>query len=276
MGKAPATLTAPPVDYEAAYNNRERVPGHPEILKRWREESARVIDARRPETVEYGPSERQKMEWFDAGSGAPTAIFMHGGYWQALDRAWFAWVAPALLEHGISVVIPGYDLAPAVKVGAIIGQMRRATELVRDRTGKRPLVFGHSVGGHMAAAMLSEGRARAALAISGVFDIEPLIHTSLNQALGLDAATARALSPFHWPAPNGGAPGGRTLDCWVGGAESNEFIRQSRSMAAEWGGKGADTHVEVLDGLDHFTILDPLADKDSSMVKRLVMLATAE
>ena len=113
-------------------------------------------------------------------------------------------------------------------------------------------------------------------AISGVFGVEPLIHTSLNTALGLDAATARALSPIHWPAPNGGAPGGRALDCWVGGAESNEFIRQSRSMAAEWGGKGADTHVEVLDGLDHFTMLDPLADKDSAMVRRLVALATAE
>ena len=121
-----------------------------------------------------------------------------------------------------------------------------------------------------------EGRARAALAISGLFDLEPLIHTSLNAALDLTDPEARALSPIHWPAPNGGAPGGRTLDCWVGGAESNEFIRQSRSMAAEWGGKGADTHVEVLDGLDHFTMLDPLADRDSGMVRRLAALATAE
>ena len=88
--------------------------------------------------------------------------------------------------------------------------------------------------------------------------------------------TARASGSATGPAPNGGAPGGRTLDCWVGGAESNEFVRQSRHMAAEWGGKGADTHVEVLDGLDHFTMLDPLADRDSAMVRRLVTLATAE
>jgi arylformamidase len=252
------------------------VPGHPAILDRWRKESLRVIDARRPETIEYGPSERQKMEWFDAGAGAPVAVFMHGGYWQALDRGWFAWVAPALLEHEISVVVPGYDLAPGVAVGKIIGQMRQATEAVRARTGKRPLVFGHSVGGHMAAGMLSEGRARAALAISGVFDLEPLVHTSLNEALGLDAPVARALSPIHWPAPNGATPGGTALDCWVGGNESNEFVRQSREMAAAWGGKGADTHVEIVDGADHFTVLDPLADPDSAMVKRLVELATAE
>lgn len=276
MGKALSPGATPPIDLEAAYNNRERVPGHPAILKRWREESARVIDAHRPETVEYGPGERQRMEWFDAGPGSPVAVFIHGGYWQALDRGWFGWVAPALLDHGVSVVIPGYDLTPAVTVGQIVGQMRQATEAVRARTGKRPLVFGHSVGGHMAACMLSEGRARAALAISGVFDLEPLIQTSLNDALKLDGPTARALSPIHWPAPNGGAPGGMALDCWVGGAESNEFVRQSREMAASWGGRGADAHVEILDGLDHFTVLDPLADRDSSMVRRLVALATAD
>lgn len=279
MGKAlspEATQVERAAAYEAAYNNRARVPGHPAILDRWRKESLRVIDARRPETIEYGPSERQKMEWFDAGAGTPVAVFMHGGYWQALDRGWFAWVAPALLEHGISVVVPGYDLAPGVAVGKIISQMRQATEFVRARTGKRPLVFGHSVGGHMAAGMLSEGRARAALAISGVFDLEPLVHTSLNEALGLDAPVARALSPIHWPAPNGATPGGTALDCWVGGNESNEFVRQSREMAAAWGGKGADTHVEIVEGADHFTILDPLADPDSAMVRRLAELATAE
>ncbi|MFC5373938.1 alpha/beta hydrolase [Brevundimonas faecalis] len=280
MGKAlspEATLTNErTAELEAAYNNRARVPGHPAVLDRWRKDSLRVIDALRPETLEYGPSERQKMEWFDAGAGAPVAVFMHGGYWQALDRGWFAWVAPALLEHGISVAVPGYDLAPAVSPGKIIGQMREATELVRARTGKRPLVFGHSVGGCMAACMLSEGRARAALAISGVFDLEPVTHTSLNDALGLDLLTARALSPIYWPVPNGSTPGGKALDCWVGGEESNEFVRQSRHMAAEWGGKGADTHVEIMEGLNHFTALDPLADKDSAMVRRLAALAVAE
>src|SRR5690606_4770783 len=230
MGKAlspEATHNERAAAYEAAYNNRARVPGHPAILDRWRKDSLRVIDARRPETIEYGPSERQKMAGFDAGSGAPVAVFMHGGYWRSRDRGWFAWAAPVLLEQGISVAVPGYDLAPGVPVGKIISQMREATEAVRARTGKRTLVFGHSVGGHMAAGMLSAGRARAALAISGVFDLEPLVHTSLNEALGLDAPIARALSPIHWPAPNGSTPGGTALDCWVGGDESNEFVRQS-------------------------------------------------
>ena len=125
----------------------------------------------------------------------------------------------------------------------------------------------------MAAAMLSEGRASAALAISGVFDLVPLIPTSLNLALGLDEMEARALSVTNWPAPDGSTPGGRTLDCWVGGAESPEFLRQSRDMAALWGARGVRTRVEVLDGLNHFTVLDPLKDAASAMVDRIVELA---
>jgi arylformamidase len=126
----------------------------------------------------------------------------------------------------------------------------------------------------MAAAMLSEGRASAALAISGVFDLEPLIPTSLNVALGLDVPEARALSVTNWPVPDGSTPGGTTLDCWVGGDETSEFLRQSRDMAALWGARGVETRVEVLHGLNHFTVLDPLSDADGAMVGRLVEMAS--
>ena len=124
----------------------------------------------------------------------------------------------------------------------------------------------------MAACMLSEGRAAAAVAISGVFDLAPLIPTSLNAALRLDAAEAAALSPIHWPVPNGSTPGGTVLDCVVGGDESAEFLRQSRMMADLWGAKGVETRYEALPGLNHFTVLEPLADADSPLVKRIVDL----
>jgi arylformamidase len=120
---------------------------------------------------------------------------------------------------------------------------------------------------------LSEGRASGAVAISGVFDLQPLIPTSLNQALGLEPLGAAAMSPIHWPAPNGGAPGGMELDCLVGGDESPEFIRQSRAMADAWAARGAMTRFEVLPGLNHFTVLDSLFDPDSAMVGRVVELA---
>jgi arylformamidase len=262
------------IDLEAEYNNRARVPDHQTVMLRWKAD-AEAARATRPVELPYGPGAREVMDLFEASEGAPVAVFLHGGYWQALDRSWFSWIAPALVARGISVAIPSYDLAPSVRLGRILMQVRDAVETVRRRSGARPVVFGHSAGGHMAAAMLSEGRASAALAISGVFDLEPLIPTSLNIALGLDAMEARALSVTNWPVPDGSAPGGTTLDCWVGGEESAEFIRQSRDMAALWGGRGVETRVEVVQGADHFTVLDPLRDARSAMVQRVADLATA-
>jgi arylformamidase len=190
------------IDYEAEYNNRARVPGHPAVLARWKAAAEAARAAHPPETLAYGPGEREVMDLFSAGDDAPVAVFLHGGYWQALDKDWCSGFAPAFLERGVSLAIPSYGLAPAVRLGAILKQVRTAVDLVRARNGgKRPVVLGHSAGGHMAACMLSEARASAAVAISGVFDLRPLIPTSLNAALGLDENEAAALSPVFWAHP---------------------------------------------------------------------------
>jgi arylformamidase len=261
------------IDLEAEYNNRARVPDHPAAMAMWRETAEAARAARLPVEIAYGPGPREVMDLFEAAPGAPVAVFLHGGYWQALDKGWFSGIAPAFLAHGVSLAIPSYDLCPAVRLGVILRQVRTAVDAVRERNGARPVVFGHSAGGHMAACMLSEGRASAAVAISGVFDLAPLIPTSLNTALDLDAREAAALSPIHWPVPNGSTPGGTVLDCIVGGDESPEFLRQSRMMADHWGANGVETRYEALPGLNHFTVLDPLFDKDSGMVRRIADLA---
>ena len=261
------------VDWEAQYNNRALVPDHPVVMQRWRETAGAARAATPPLGIAYGHGPREVMDLFEAAPGAPVAVFLHGGYWQALDKDWFSGLAPALLAQGVSLAIPSYDLCPTVRLGVILRQVRAAVEAVRERTGTRPVVFGHSAGGHMAACMLSEGRASAAVAISGVFDLAPLIPTSLNTALDLDEREAAALSPIHWPVPNGSTPGGTVLDCLVGADESPEFLRQSRMMADHWGGQGVETRYEALPGLNHFTVLDPLFDADSGMLRRIVDLA---
>jgi arylformamidase len=261
----------PALDLEAEYNNRARCPDHPAVMARWKASAEAARAAHPPVEIAYGQGERERLDLFSAGEGRPVAVFLHGGYWQALDKSWFSGIAPALLAHGIGLAVPSYDLAPAVRLGVIVDQMRSALDRLTERTGVRPVVFGHSAGGHMAAAMLSEGRAAAAVAISGVFDLRPLIPTSLNVALGLDDPEASALSPSDWPAPPGAV-----LDCVVGGAESSEFIRQSRDMAAAWGERGAATRFEALEGLDHFTVLDPLFDPESALIARITELAEAE
>ncbi len=263
------------IDFEAEYNNRARVPDHPAVMERWRETAGAARAARPPVEIAYGRGPREVMELFSAGDEAPVAVFLHGGYWQALDKDWFSGIAPAFLAHGVSLAIPSYDLCPAVRLGVILRQVRAAVETVRERTGARPVVFGHSAGGHMAACMLSEGRASAAVAISGVFDLAPLIPTSLNKALDLDAREAAALSPIHWPVPNGSTPGGTVLDCLVGAEESPEFLRQSKMMADHWAANGVETRHEALPGLNHFTVLDPLYDPESGMVARITGLARA-
>ncbi len=260
---------------EAQYNNRAAVPDHLAVMARWKADAEATRFAHPPTVLAYGPGERQVMDLFEAGPDAPVAVFLHGGYWQALDRSWFSWIAPAFRQHGVSVAIPSYDLAPRVRLGRIVGDMRDAVERIRTKIGRRPVVFGHSAGGHGAACMLSEARASAAVAISGVFDLAPLVPTSLNAALDLDEREAAALSPIHWPTPNGSTPGGTVLDCVVGAAETAEFVRQSRDMAVLWGAKGVETRFEALTGLNHFTVLDPLADPDSLLVRRIVELAKA-
>jgi len=261
------------LDLEAEYNNRARVPDHPAVMQRWRETAEAARAARPPVEIAYGPGPRELMDLFSAGPDAPVAVFLHGGYWQALDKDWFSGIAPAFLAGGVSLAIPSYDLCPNVRLGVILRQVGAAVEAVRARTGARPVVFGHSAGGHMSACMLSEGRASAAIAISGVFDLRPLIPTSLNAALDLDEREAAALSPIHWPVPNGSTPGGTVLDCIVGADESPEFLRQSNMMADHWAANGVETRYEALPGLNHFTVLDPLYDPGSRLVTRITDLA---
>lgn len=260
---------------EAQYNNRAAVPDHPALMAAWKADAQSARAAHPPTMLRYGSGEREVMDLFEAGPDAPIALFIHGGYWQALDKDWFSGIAPALVANGVSVAVASYDLCPGVRLGRIVIQLRDAADLLRERSGLRPMVFGHSAGGHLAACLLSEGRVSAAMAISGVFDLEPLVPTSINAALGLDRMEARALSPIHWPAPNGGAPGGTVLDCVVGAEETAEFVRQSRDMAATWGARGAQTRFEALPGLNHFTVLTPLTDAQSPLVRRIVELARA-
>ncbi len=266
-GKSPPDEAA--LHLEAQYNNRAAVPKHPALMAAWRDAAEAARIAHPPIQISYGSGEREVIDLFEAGPDAPVVLFIHGGYWQALDKSWFSGLAPAFLSHGLTLAIPNYDLCPAVPLARIVEQMRLATETIRARTDRAPVVTGHSAGGHLAACLLSEGRTPAAVAISGVFDLEPLVATSINAALKLDATEARALSPLHWSTPNPPA----ALDCIVGGAETDEFVRQSRDMADVWGRNGVQTRFQALDGLNHFTVLEPLADPDSAVMHRIASLA---
>jgi arylformamidase len=162
-----------------------------------------------------------------------------------------------------------------------VRQMRQACAVLWRRFGRPIAVSGHSAGGHLAACLLATdwpafapdlppAIVRSAMALSGLFELEPLVHTNVNKALGLDAAEAARQSPALWPAPRG-----LTLDAIVGGEESSEYLRQSRIITDRWGAAGVHTRYEAVPGANHFTLLAPLVDPDSAMTRRLASLAAA-
>ena len=275
------------IDYEAEYDNRARVPEHVEILLRWAHEAEnyraeRLKRGRAELGLSYGDTPRQFIDLFlpDAGDAAPLAIFIHGGYWRWLDPSMFSHMARGLNAHGVAVAVTGYDLCPVVTVATIIEEIRRACLFLWQRYSRPMLAYGHSAGGHLAAAMVATDwpsrypRAPADLvpagyAVAGLFDLTPLIGVSANQDLRLDADEARRVSPLFWPIASG-----RSFDAVVGGLESSEFKRQSRIIAQAWR-SAAQTRYEEIAGMNHFTVADPLADPASAMVARLAQLVQA-
>ena len=267
------------IDHEVEYNNRARVPENPALMAGWARDAAAYREQRAPRRIFYGPGPRHVIDIFAAEDTAPVVVFIHGGYWQALDGLSFSHMARGLNAHGVSVAVPTYTLCPQVSIAEIIEEMRQATRELA-KLSDRLVISGHSAGGHLAACMLATDwkaydaslpshLVGAAYAISGLFELEPLVPTSINKALGLDAATARASSPRFWKPPTHGS-----LDAVVGEAESAEYHRQSRTIVEVWGKAGLATQYGAVPAANHFTAIAPLADPNSAMTLRLKELAS--
>ena len=256
------------MDLEADYNNRARVADSAAIIAGWARDAA-AFRAEWPRTtldLPYGEGDRERFDLFEADSPGPVAMFIHGGYWQALDKSFASHWARGLVMRGVSVAVPSYDLCPAVPLRRIVEQMQAACVALHRRTGRRLLVAGHSAGGHLAAMLMAtDWRAidpvmparlvGAALPVSGVFELEPVLATSLGTALQLTVAEARALSPSILPPASG------EMHAVVGGAESGEFIRQTHAFAAAW-----RISSQELPEANHFTVLEPFPDPGHALV----------
>ncbi len=264
----------PPEWYDAQYNNRARIPEHLEILRAWADRSAETR-ASLPCTLDlaYGddPSERLDV-YTPRAQGAPVLVYLHGGYWRALDKRDQSFVAAPFVDAGAMVVLPNYALCPAVGIEHIVLQLVQALAWVwrnaRAHGGdpERIVVAGHSAGGHLAAMLLAcdwhavapglpGDLVKSALAVSGVFELEALRHAPfLAPDLKLDAVSALRLSPAAMPAPRFGR-----LVAVVGGDESEEFLRQNACIAEAWG-VDVVTVCEQVPGRHHMDVLFALAD----------------
>jgi arylformamidase len=270
-----------PLDLEAEYNNRARVPDHMAIMAGWGRDAAAYRDqAPRQIGIGYGASAREVYDAFPGieDGDTPLVLFIHGGYWQALDKSSFSHMAAGPNAQGIPVAVMSYGLCPDVSISTIVDQTRACALALWRKTGRRIVACGHSAGGHLTAMLLAtDWRAldpaappdlvSAGLAISGLFDLPPLVPTSINIRLGLDEAEARRLSPAFL-APN---PGTRLIAA-VGGAESSEYLRQSRLIAAQWTPLGCQTRDVGIAGANHFTVIASLAEPEGVLTGLLLDL----
>lgn len=272
------------VDYETEYNNRARVPEHPGIIEGWATDAAAYRAASVNELgIVYGEGERQHYDLFkpEAVKSNAIVLFIHGGYWQALDRSFFSHMARGVNGLGVPMAVAGYDLCPQVELGHIVWELQHAAAALWRQYNLPIVAAGHSAGGHLAACLLAtdwknvdpelpDHLVPAAYGISGLYNLKPLVETSVNKALGLTMAAAELESPLFWPAPSG-----LIMDAVVGGAESDEYLKQSRRITDIWGLEGVRTRYEEVAGANHFTVLAGLPDPDSAMSRRLAALAGA-
>jgi arylformamidase len=268
---------------EREYNPRVQIPQFADFFARWKRSALETRESLRASLdIAYGPASAETLDYFPAAAAsAPLLIFIHGGYWRALDKADFSWVAPGFVAAGISVAVLNYGLAPTTPVPEIVAQMRRGCAWLHGNApglgvdAQRIFCSGHSAGGHLTGMMLAtdwpslsrslpKRLLAGALTVSGVFDLQPLTHAEfLRKDLCLDEVGARAISPAFLPLHND-APLLRA----VGALESAEFHRQSQLIAAHW---PSITAAQLLDvpGCDHLSVCDALATPGNVLFEAL-------
>ena len=253
---------------DAAYNNMAAVADSADWIARWtrRTQELRTLH---PDHLDlaYGDRPRNRVDLYRSGArDAPLLAFIHGGYWQRNSKDVFGCLAEGPLAHGIDVAMVGYTLCPEIRLSGIAAEIAAALEWLAHRApergfpARRIAVSGWSAGGHLTALAMCHPAVAAGLAISGIFDLEPIRLGSLNTAVRLDAAEVERLSPMR-QIPGAAGP----LIVAYGEGELPELRRQSREFFACWQAAGLPGTVLPLSDRDHFSILDELHRPDGAL-----------
>lgn len=261
--------------FDRVYNNRALVPDFATYLERWTADSQAVRQSQPCLTdLRYGSGPSENLDIFTtAQAKAPVLVFLHGGYWRALDKSDHSFVAPALTEQGVCVVVPNYALCPAVTIPQIVMQMVKALAWVWrhiDTWGGDPTrihVAGHSAGGHLTAMLMGcDWRAyepdlppdlvKTSLSVSGLYELDSVRQSPLlQQDLRLDDKQVVACSPA-WMVP----PMTGQLFSVVGGLESEAFLSHNQLIQNAWGRQCVPV-AQVVPGLHHFSMMDAFAQR---------------
>ena len=252
---------------DVAYNNSAAVTNRTELMAAFQLRSERRRAQKNGHLdLRYGPAERNRIDYFAADAHGPVLVFIHGGYWQMRAKEHFSFVASGPLAHGIHVACVGYTLAPDITLAGIVAEVGAAVAWLADHVAEfggdpaRIYVSGWSAGGHLTALSLAEPAVKGGLAISGIYDLEPIRLCYLNDKLKLDAAQARRLSPLLQTAENV-----KPLMLACGDGELPELRRQTETFADARTRAGVPGRSVQLPGHNHFTILEELASPDGAL-----------
>jgi arylformamidase len=270
---------AVPDDIESQYNPRKAVPDVEQFQRRTAALST-ATRARRSGRLDlrYGAGPLASLDVFPAATpGAPLHVFLHGGYWRGRDKSDYSYVADALVPLGITTVVMNYDLCPAVELPAIVRQVREGLQWIHAHAGELggdPAAFtasGHSAGAHLIAAALPRAgeplpawAPRAAVLVSGIYELEPVLSISVNQEIRLRPEQVAAMSPMRHP-PTPAVP----LLVVAGGAETASWVGQSRDFARTCSEAGGSAAYVELPGTHHYSIMNSLEAPDG-MLARLI------
>lgn len=247
-------------DLDRGLNNGAAVAGSADIVAGWDRLSADVRAAHSDHLdLGYGPRERNRIDFFKAAANAPTLLFIHGGYWQMRAKENFALFAGGPMAHGINVALIGYTLAPEATLDRIVAEIHAGIDFLAGRLpdlggdANRIAVSGWSAGGHLTAMAMSHPRIKGGVAISGIYDLEPIRHSYLNEKLGLDQAMSHRNSPIMQAS---GAI--KPLALTVGSAELPLLRRQTADFASYRAQYGLPVSYEEIPGADHFSIMNEM------------------
>jgi len=262
-------------DLDRGLNNGVAVAASADIVAGWERRSAE-LRARYPDHLDlrYGPRERNRIDFLKAASGGPTLLFIHGGYWQMRAKEAFTLFAEGPMAHGINVALIGYTLAPDVTLDAIVAEIHAGIDFLAEQLpalvgdASRIVVSGWSAGGHLTAMALSHPQVKAGMAISGIYDLEPIRHSYLNVKLGLDEAMSRRNSPVLQV---GGAL--KPLSLVAGSGELPLLRKQTSEFAGHRARFGLPVSYEEISGADHFSIMNELKSptgRITTLIRQLV------
>jgi acetyl esterase/lipase len=247
-------------DRDLGLNNGVAVPESAAIVAGWEQRSA-DLRKRYPDHLDlrYGPRERNRIDFLKAGEEAPTLLFIHGGYWQARAKEVFTIFAEGPMAHGINVALIGYTLAPDATLDEIVAEIHAGIDFLAKQlpalgaTADGIVVSGWSAGGHLTSMALSHPHVKAGMAISGIYDLDPIRHSYLNVKLRLDGPMSRRNSPMM----QAGGPL-KPLSLVAGSAELPLLRKQTADFAGHRARYGLPVTYEEIPGADHFTIMQEM------------------